>query len=328
MTRKPSNAARVFLFALASLTFALSATYAVAQAYPSRPVRIIVPNPPGGSADVLSRLLSTRLSQALGQPVIIENRAGANGVIGTEAVANSPADGYTLLLASNSQYTINSVIYAKLPYDPLKSFALISQISEQPLVITVNPKLPANTLQELVELAKARPGKLNYGGAGPAVMLPVENFNTIAGIKVQEVPYRGGGPAAVAAIGGEVEILWATIVSIYPQVQAGKLRALAVTSERRSSIAPDLPTVAQQGYPGYEASVWHAVAAPAGTPKPIIDRLNAEINKILTAPDVKDMLSKLGVEPLPSTPAKLEERIRNEIVRFQKVARDAGLKPE
>ena len=328
MTRKPTNAARVFLFALASLTFALSATYAVAQAYPSRPVRIIVPNPPGGSADVLSRLLSTRLSQALGQPVIIENRAGANGVIGTEAVANSPADGYTLLLASNSQYTINSVIYAKLPYDPLKSFALISQISEQPLVITVNPKLPANTLQELVELAKARPGKLNYGGAGPAVMLPVENFNTVAGIKVQEVPYRGGGPAAVAAMGGEVEILWATIVSIYPQVQAGKLRALAVTSERRSSIAPDLPTVAQLGYPGYEATVWHAVAAPAGTPKPVIDRLNTEINKILTAPDAKDMLSKLGVEALPSTPAKLEERIRNEIVRFQKVARDAGLKPE
>ena len=328
MTRNPPNAAPAVLFALACLTFALSATHAVAQAYPSRPVRVIVPNPPGGSADVLSRLLSTRLAQDLGQPVIIENRAGANGIVGTEAVVKSPADGYTLLLGSSSQYSINPAMYAKLPYDPLKSFALVSQISEQPLIITVNPKLPANTLQELVKLAKAQPGKLNYGGTGPAVTLPVEYFNIVAGIKVQEVPYRGGGPAVAAALGGEIEILWATIVSIYPQVQAGKLRALAVTSERRSSLAPDLPTVAEQGYPGYEATVWHAIAAPAGTPKPVIDRLNAEINKILTAPDVKDMLSKQGVEALPSTPAKLEARIRTEIVRWQKVARDAGLKPE
>ena len=328
MTRTSPNLALACASVLAALTLALGATHAVAQAYPSRPVRVIVPNPPGGSADVLSRLLSTRLAQDLGQPIIIENRAGANGIVGTEAVVKSPADGYMLLLGSSSQYSVNPALYAKLPYDPLKSLALISQISEQPLIITVNPKVPANTLQELVKLAKAQPGKLNYGGTGPAVTLPVEYFNAVAGIKVQEVPYRGGGPATAAALGGEIEILWATIVSIYPQVQAGKLRALAVTSERRSTLAPDLPTVAEQGYPGYEATVWHAVAAPAGTPKPIIDRLNAELHKLLTSPDVKDLLGKQGVEAVPSTPAKLEERIRTEIVRWQKVAREANIKVE
>jgi tripartite-type tricarboxylate transporter receptor subunit TctC len=301
---------------------------AAAQAYPSRPIRIIVPNPPGGSADVLSRLLSTRLAQDLGQPVVIENRAGANGIVGTDAVIKSPADGYTLLLGSNSQYSVNPAIYAKLPYDPLKDLSLVSQISEQPLMVLVNPKVPANNLQELVKLAKSRPGKLNYGGSGPAATLPVEHFNAIAGIKIQEVPYRGGGPATIAAISGEVEVFWATVVSIFPQAQAGKLRALAVSSERRSSLAPDLPTIAEQGYPGYEASVWHAVAGPAGMPKPVVDRLNAELQKLLTAADVKEMLSKQGVESVPSTPAKLEERIRSEIVRWQRVVKDANIKQE
>ena len=317
--------AKAFFVVMAAAAFAGEAA---AQAYPSRPIRIIVPNPPGGSADVLSRLMSTRLAQDLGQPVIIENKAGANGIVGTDAVIKSPADGNTLLLGSNSQYSVNPAIYAKLPYDPLKQLALISQISEQPLIITVNPKVPANTLQELVRLAKSQPGKLNYGGSGPAVSLPVEYFNSVAGIRIQEVPYRGGGPATAAVLGGEIEVFWATVVSIYPQVQAGKLRALAVTSERRSSLAPDLPTVAEQGFPGYEATVWHAVAAPAGTPKPVIDRLTAELNKLLTSGDIKEMLAKQGVEAVPSTPAKLEERIRSEIVRWQKVVKDSNIKQE
>ena len=313
---------------LAALLLAASAGVAHAQAWPSHALKMVVPFPPGGGTDLTARSVAAKLAEALGQPVVVENRGGAGGTIGSDAVAKAAPDGYTIGIATSSTHPGALVLQKNVPYDPLKSLALISQISEQPLIITVNPKVPANTLQELVKLAKAQPGKLNYGGTGPAVTLPVEYFNAVAGIKVQEVPYRGGGPATAAALGGEIEILWATIVSIYPQVQAGKLRALAVTSERRSTLAPDLPTVAEQGYPGYEATVWHAVAAPAGTPKPIIDRLNAEIHKLLTSSDVKELLGKQGVEAVPSTPAKLEERIRTEIVRWQKVAREANIKVE
>ncbi len=305
----------------------LCASHALAQSFPTKPIRVIVPNPPGGSADVLSRLMSTRFAQEIGQSVVVDNRAGANGIVGSEVAAKSTPDGYTLLLGSSSQYAINAATTRNLPYDALKSFAPISQIASQPLLITIHPKVPAASLTEFVKLARAQPGKLNFGASGPAVTLPVEHFNGIAGIKLQSVPYRGGGPATTAVLGGEIEMLWATIVSIHPHVQSGRLRALGVTSERRSPLAPDLPTVAES-YPGFEATVWHALAAPAGTPGTVVDQLVAATHKVLAATDVRDLLARQGVEAVTSTPAQLGEKIRSEIARWQAVIRDAKIQIE
>ena len=299
-----------------------------AQGYPNKPLRLIVPFPPGGVTDINSRVVAQKLSSELGQPVVVENRAGASGVIGAEAGAKAAPDGYTLTMGNISTLAINAVTFAKLPYDPVTSFAPVSMVAIQPLIISVHPSVPANTLQELVALAKAQPGRLAYGTAGSSVYLAVEFFNTVAGIRMNHIPYKGSSPAVADLVGGQLQVLFDPFSSIYPQVRSGKARGLAVTTLKRSAAAPNLPTVAELGYPGFDVSSWQGIVLPAGTPREIVERLNRELVKVLGAQDVKDQFAQHSAEPSPSTPEEFGAYVKQEIARWQKVARDAGVKPE
>ena len=299
-----------------------------AQEFPTRPLKLIVPFAPGGSNDLVARPLANRLSIELGQPVVIDNRGGANGVVGAQAAANSPADGYTLLLAGASVMAVNPVVYAKLPYDPLKSFAPVSLLTMQPLLIAVNLAVPANTLPELFSLAKSKPGQLNFAGFGTATSLPFIHLQHLAGVKIQEIPYAGGGPGLTALIGGQVEVIAFSLGTVYPQVQARKIRGLAVTSAQRSTLAPELPTVAELGFPGFDASVWTGLAVPSGTPRDIIDRLNRATIKAMSAPEVREQFTKAGTEVVTTTPEQFGAHIRDELARWKKVADQAGMKPQ
>ena len=273
-------------------------------------------------------MVAQKLSAELGQPVVVENRAGASGVIGAEAGAKAAPDGYTLTMGNISTLAINAVTFAKLPYDPVASFAPVSMVAIQPLVISVHPSVPANTLGELVALAKAQPGKLAYGTAGSSVYLAVEFFNTAAGIRMNHVPYKGSSPAIADLIGGQLQVLFDPFSSIYPQVRSGKARGLAVTTLKRSAMAPNLPTVAELGYPGFDVSSWQGIVLPAGTPREIVERLNRELVKVLGSQDVKDQFAQHSAEASPSTPEEFGAYVKQEIARWQKVARDAGVKPE
>lgn len=310
------------------LSISLFGAGALAQGYPARPLKLIVPFAPGGSTDVVARVISVRLSAELGQPVITENRGGASGMVGAEAASKAAPDGYTLFLGASSVLAINSITFAKLPYDPVKSFAPVSMLSQQPLLVAVHSGVAARSLAELVALAKSRPAPMTIGSTGSSVMLPAQAFSSAAGITLQEIPYKGVGPAMTALISGEIDILFGTIVTLYPHVRGGKVRGLAITSEKRSSYSPEMATVAELGYPGYSATVWNALVVPAGVPNEIIERLNRETVKLLSLAEVKEQFSNQGIEAVSSTPAQLSEFIRNEITRWQKVARDAGLKPE
>lgn len=303
--------------------------WALSQSYPSKPVRIIIPAPPGGGIDGLARLLSASLAQELGgQPVTTENRGAASGIVGSEAVARSAPDGYTLLLGSNATFSINPVTFASLPYDPLKSFAGIAQISSQPLLLTVHPDRPVQSLADLVTLAKAQPGKLNYATTGAATLLTIGYLSAAAGMKMQDIPYQGLGPALPDAISGRVDVLMATIATTLPHVRSAKLRGIGITSEKRSSLATDIPSIAEQGYPGFDVAIWTALAAPAGTPVAVIDRLNAAAIKMLALPETREAMARQGIEPAPSSAAQLNNRIRDEILRWQKVAKEVGMKPQ
>lgn len=299
-----------------------------AQEFPTRPLKLIVPFPPGGSNDLVARPLANRLSIELGQPVVIDNRGGANGVVGAQAAVNSPADGYTLFLAGASVMAVNPLVYAKIPYDPLKSFAPVSMLTMQPLLIAVNLAVPANTLQELLSLARAKPGQLNFAGIGTATSLPFFHLQQLAGVKIQEIPYAGGGPGLTALLGGQVDVMAFSLGTIYPQVHAKKIRGLAVTSAKRSTLAPELPTVAESGFPGFDASVWTGLAVPIGTPREIIDRLNRATLKAMASPELREQFTKAGTEIVTTTPEKFGEHIRDELTRWKKVAEDAGIKPQ
>ena len=299
-----------------------------AQGYPNRGLRIVVPFPPGGVTDLVGRALSARLAVELGQPVVVENRPGASGVLGADLAARTAPDGYTLMIGNISTLAINAATFAKLPYDPVRSFAPVSLLALQPLLIAVNPSVPAQSLAELVALAKSRPGRLNYGTAGSSIYLAVESFNRQAGIKMNHVPYKGSAPAIADLLGGQIDVLFDPFSTLYPQAKAGKARGLAVTTERRSSVAPDVPTVAESGLASFDVSSWQALVVPAGTPKDVIERLHAAVLKALASPELKQQFAAQGAEPSPSTPQRLEEYIRAEITRWQQVARDAGVKPE
>ncbi len=308
---------------------AVYSAFVMPQAYPSKPVKIIIPAPPGGGIDGLARLLSNSLARELGgQSITTENRGAASGIVGSEAVARAAPDGYTLLLGSNATFSINPVFFSSLPYDPLKSFSGISQISSQPLLLTVHPSISAQSLPELVALAKAQPGKLNYATTGTATLLTIGYLSTSAGIKMQDIQYQGLGPAIPDAISGRVDILMATIATILPHVRSGKLRAIGITTEKRSTLAPDLPSIAEQGYPGFDVAIWTALAAPAGTPSSIVNRLYGATAKALAAHETLELMAKQGIEPAPSTPAQLNNRILEEILRWQKVVKDSGIKPQ
>ena len=314
----------VFIFA----ALCALAVPAFGQSYPNQPLRLIVPFPPGGVTDVMARTVAVRLAEELGQPVVVDNRAGASGIVGAEGAAHAAPDGYTLLMGNISTLAINSATFAKLPYDPVKSFAPVSMVAIQPLLIVVHPTLPAKTLAELVSLAKAKPDTLAYGTAGSSIHLAVEQFSTIAGIRMNHIPYKGSAPAITDLVGGQIQVLFDPFSTVYPQVGAGKARALAVTTERRSSVAPEIPTVAESGYPGFDVSSWQGIVVPAGTPKEIVDRLNRTLLKILGEAGVKAQFAKQGAEASPSTPEAFGAYIAVEIARWQKVARDAGVTAE
>ena len=300
----------------------------VAQDYPSKPLRLIVPFPPGGVTDIVARAVAVKLAIELGQSVLVENRAGASGLIGAEAGARSPADGYTLMMGNISTLAINPVTFAKLPYDPIASFDPISMVAIQPLIVAVHPSLPVKSLSELVQYAKSQPGKLNYGTAGSSSHLAVEFFSTVAGIKMNHIPYKGSTPALTDLIGGQVQVLFDPFSSIYPFVASGKVRALAVTTDKRSATAPTLPTVAESGYANFDVSSWQGIVVPAGTPKAVIQRLNRDLVKVLSTPEMKERFGQYSAVTAASTPEQFSSYIREEIVRWQKVAMDAGVKPE
>ena len=299
-----------------------------AQTYPSRPVRIIVGFPAGGPGDTLARLIGQWLSERLHQPFVIENRTGAGGNIGAEAVVRAPADGYTLLLATSAS-AINVTLYPNLSFNFVRDIAPVAGISRDPYVMVVNPSVPANTVPEFIAYAKANPGKINMGSGGIGVPSHVfgELFEIMAGVNMTHVPYRGAAPALIGLIGGQVQVLFNPQLSSIEYIRAGKLRALAVTSAMRSEALPDVPTVADF-VPGYEASSWTGIAAPKNTPAEIVDRLNKEINAALADPKMKAQFAALGAEPMPMTPTDFGKFIADETEKWGKVIRKANIKPD
>jgi tripartite-type tricarboxylate transporter receptor subunit TctC len=307
----------------------LIASMAWGQAdYPNKPIRMIVPFPPGGVTDIVARTVSVKLSAELGQPIVVENRAGASGAIGAELGARAAPDGYTLVMGNISTLGINPITFAKLGYDPVTSFDPISLVAVQPLLITVHPGVAAKNLAELVQLAKSQPGQLNYGTAGSSIHLAVEQFNSLAGIRMNHIAYKGSAPAITDLVGGQIQVLFDPFSSIYPLVAAGKIRALAVTTEKRAAAAPQLPTVAEQGYAGFDVSSWQGIVVPAGTPKPVIQRLYRGLVTVMASPEVKDKFAQYSAVATASTPEQFAAYIKEELIRWQKVAQQAGVKPE
>ncbi|HWI35767.1 MAG TPA: tripartite tricarboxylate transporter substrate binding protein [Burkholderiales bacterium] len=302
---------------------------AFAQAYPSKPLRLIVPFPPGGPTDITGRTIGEKLQQRLGEPVVVENRPGAGSIIGTDVVAKSPADGYTLLLGSNS-IALQPLLQAKLSYDPQKDLTPVILAVRIPNVLVVNPSVPARTTAEFIALAKAKPGTLNYASVGNATgpHLFAELFRSLTGVNIVHVPYKGTAPAVNDLLGGQVQALFDSLATALPNIRAGKLRALGVTSLQRSKSAPDIPTLDESGAPGYEATGWFGVLVPAGTPPEIVTRLNGEIGGILKMPDVEERFLKFGAESGGGSPADFARFIRAEQEKWGRTIRDAGIKAE
>ena len=303
---------------------------AAQESYPVKPIRFIVPFAPGGGTDVLARIVAPKMSERLGRQVIVENRTGAGGNLGTEFVAKSAPDGYTILLAYIGPIAVSPSIDAKLGFDPVKDFRGVSLMATIPLVLVVHPSMPANSVQKLVALAKSRPDKLTYGsaGSGTAQQLAGELFKLLTGTKIVSVPYRGGAPASVAVLTGEVDLLFTGALGVFPHVKAGRLRALAVTTSKRLPSVPDLPTVAESGVKGFEVVSWNGVLVPAGTPQGIVQRLNGSITDALRARDVEERLRSQGLEITAGTPEQFEQFVKDEIAKWAKVVRAAGIKPE
>lgn len=301
-----------------------------AEGYPSRPVKVVVPFAAGGGADVVARLIFGRLSARLGQSFVIENRGGAGGIVGTDAVAKAPPDGYTLLLGQTGPNALNPSLFARIPYDPVADFAPVVQLTAYPYVIVVHPSVPAKTLAELVAMAKAEPGKVNFGtaGTGSSAQLAAELFMRTTGTKMTHVPYKGAGPALADTVAGVIALTFGDMASSTPLVTAGRLRALAVTGTRRTFLLPQVPTVIESGYPGFEALAWHGVYAPAKTPPEIVDKLNREIASVLAEPEVKDKLLKDGIEPIGASPAAYAAYTREEIRKWGAIVREAGIRLE
>jgi len=301
---------------------------ALAQAYPVKPIRLVLPYPPGGGSDTIGRPLAQKMGEGLGQQVVVENRGGAGGNIGMEAVARSAPDGYTLVFALTAQLAINPGLYPKLPYDPVRDYAPITLLGAGGYILVVHPSLPVKSVKELVALARARPGQIAYSssGNGSGGHLGVELFNSMAGIRMLHVPYKGGGPALMDMIAGQVQLLFATQLASWPHVQSGRIRALAVSTAKRPASLPDLPTVAEAGIPGYDSGVWYGVLAPAGTPREIVTRLNREVARVLAQPDYRSLLVNNTIEPIGSSPEDFASTIKSEIVKWARVIKDAGVR--
>jgi tripartite-type tricarboxylate transporter receptor subunit TctC len=308
---------------------AMAAGPAAAQPYPAKPIRLLVPYPPGGGTDVVARILSEPLSVELGQPIIIDNRGGAAGNLGTDLAAKAPADGYTLLLTLSS-HTINPKLYPRLPFDVEHDFASISLAAMIPQILVVHPSVPANNVQELIALAKAQPGKLNYAsvGTGSPGHIAGELFKLRAGVDIVHIPYKGGGPAVTDTLGGQVQLLFVSMPAVWQHVKSGRVKAIAVTSAKRSLTAPDVPTINESGVADFVVDSWYGVLAPAKTPPAIIARLNAALTKVLENPQTKEKLFAQGAEAAPSTPAEFDRVIKDELAKWEYVIRAANIKPE
>ena len=318
---------RWLLRALGTLLACL-ASAAWAQAYPNHPIRLVVPFPAGGTTDILARDAAPKLTEALGQSVVVDNRPGAGGNIGADLVAKSAPDGYTLLMGTVGTHAINPSLYAKMPYDHVKDFAPVVLVAGVPNVLVVNPSLPVNSVADLIKLAKSKPGAINFAssGNGTSIHLSGELFKTMAGVDMTHVPYKGSAPALTDLMGGQVQVMFDNLPSSLQQIKAGKLRAIAVTSAKRSPALPDVPTIAESGLPGFEASSWFGVLAPAGTPPAIVARLNAEINKWLQSPEGKEQLLGQGAQAAGGTPEQFAAHIRAETDKWAKVVKASGAK--
>jgi tripartite-type tricarboxylate transporter receptor subunit TctC len=326
-----STAARRILLVTIGFLFTCGGALAqpAASAYPSKPIHFILPFPPGGGTDILGRIIAERLTTNLGQPVVIENRGGAGGNVGAEAAAKSAPDGYTIVLVAPS-LAISPSLYAKLNYDPVKDLAPVSLVGSVPNVLITHPSVPAQNLAEFIALAKSRPGGMNFGsgGNGTSNHLAGELFNVMAGVKLVHVPYKGVNLAMNDVLAGQIQLVVIGIPAALPFIKSGRLRALAVIAPQRAPTLPEVPTVAEAGLANYEVTTWYAVLTPAGTPRPIIERLNAELVRVMHAPDLKERFAATGMEPRTSTPEELADYIRQEIAKWGKVVREAGLKAD
>jgi tripartite-type tricarboxylate transporter receptor subunit TctC len=315
---------RFALLALLTVCFAVSAQ----DPYPSKPIRMVVPFPPGGPTDVVARLIANKLTERWGQQVVVDNRAGAGGTIGAEQVARAAPDGYTLVMGSTANMAVNVTLYPKLSYDPVKDFTPVNLAAVTPNLFVVHPNFPAKNVAEFIALARQRPINYATGGTGTPSHLAGELFKTLSGIQMNHVPYKGSIPALTDIMGGQVDLMFDSMASALPFVKSGKLKALAQTGAKRVAAVPDLPTVAESGLPGYDVAGWFGLFAPAGTPRPIIAKLSAEISQVLALPDVKERYATLGAEPGVADPDQFGAFLRSEIVKWAKVIRDSGAKAE
>ena len=315
---------------IAGILLLLGFTPAFAQNYPTKPIRILIAQAPGSATDTISRVVGNRLSEALGQPIVVEARPGAGGAVGTEAAARSAPDGYTLFMANNSTHGSNPALYPKLPYDAVNDFAPISMVASVPYVLVVHPSVPVSSVQELIALAKSQPGKLNYASAGNGSTHQFcgELLKSTAGIDLVHIPYKGSPPGITAVLAGEVSLMFANLTDINSQIRGGKVKALAVTTLKRAALFPNLPTMVEAGVPDFEITSWFGLLAPAGTPAPIVARLNAEMVKVLAREDVRSTLGAQGLNVASSSPEQFAAHIKSEIARFTRIARTAGIKAE
>jgi tripartite-type tricarboxylate transporter receptor subunit TctC len=316
------------LCSLAMLGIAVSASFVYAQAYPSKPLRFLVGFPPGGTNDIVARIIAPKLGENLGQQVVVENRGGANTAIATEMFVRLPPDGYNILLNAPGHATNPALM--KLAFDPIKDFAFITLAAESQNLLVTHPSLPVKTVQDLIALSKRRPGEINYGssGIGTTVHLSAELFSFMTGIKWVHIPYKGGGPGLVALLAGEVSLYFGNVPTVIRQARDGKLRAIAVTGSKRTPAAPDIPTIAESGVPGYEVTTFYGISAPAKTPRPILERLHTEIVRALQSTEVRERLQGLGADPVGNTPEQYAAFIQSEIAKWAKVIKAAGIKGE
>jgi tripartite-type tricarboxylate transporter receptor subunit TctC len=313
--------------ALAAMGFGVSYNVA-AQNYPVKPIRIIVPLAPGGPADLLARSVGVKLTEAWGQQVLVESRAGANGVVGTEYVAKSPPDGYTLVMGTSGTHGINASLYSKLPYDPVKDFAPIARVGYAPYLLVAHPSLPARNVKELIQLARARPGQVAWAAGGAVSQLAADLFKSMAKVDVIIVPYKGNAPAIGATVAGETSLIFGAIAQAAPQVRGGRLRALAVSGAQRSAVVPDVPTINESGLPGYETGSWYGLLAPAGTPRTVVERLNAEVVRILQLQDVRNRLAAEAFDLPADTPEQFAAVVRAEVAKWAKVVKETGARAD
>jgi tripartite-type tricarboxylate transporter receptor subunit TctC len=320
---------RAALAACAVLAWCGAASAATSDGYPNRPVRAVVPFAPGGAVDIVARVTAQKLGEAMGQTVVVDNRAGAGGTLGTDIVAKARPDGYTLLIGSMG-VAVNAVLYPKLPYDTLKDLAPVTMLAEQPNIVVVHPSVAAKSIRDLIALAKARPAQITYGsgGVGSNSHFATVLFLMMANVEMLHVPYKGLGPAITELVGGQVQMAVSNVSTALPHVKAGRLRLLAVTTKKRFGLFPDTPTVDESGVPGYESSGWYALWAPARTPADIVSKLNAEVTRLLATPVMKEQLGAQGLEAIPSTPETFTKRLRAEIEQWRKVVKATGATPE